>query len=84
MPIPAVSTTEEYDRVLHEAVARGDTLDPRSVYFWARLSPFQSATLRLRGRWATSAARHDSPARDRREPTLIPSVRVEGLWCALA
>jgi glutamate---cysteine ligase / carboxylate-amine ligase len=25
--------------VRHDAVARGDALDPRSVYFWARLSP---------------------------------------------
>lgn len=39
VPVPAVSTTEEYDRVVHDAVARGDALDARSVYFWARLSP---------------------------------------------
>ena len=39
MPVPAVSTTEGYDRVVHDAVARGDALDARSVYFWARLSP---------------------------------------------
>lgn len=37
--VPAVSTAEEYDRVVHDAVARGDALDARSVYFWARLSP---------------------------------------------
>jgi carboxylate-amine ligase len=34
-----VSTAEEYDRLVHDAVARGDALDARSVYFWARLSP---------------------------------------------
>ena len=34
-----MSTTEEYDRVVQQAVARGDALDARSVYFWARLSP---------------------------------------------
>lgn len=39
VPAPPVSSVEEYDDLLSEAVSSGDALDARSVYFLARLSP---------------------------------------------
>ena len=39
VPAPTVWSVEEYDNLLGEAVASGEALDTRSVYFLARLSP---------------------------------------------
>ena len=39
VPAPPVGSVEEYDEVLSRAVAGGDAIDARSVYFLARLSP---------------------------------------------
>ena len=39
VPVPPVTTVEEYDALLAAAVGSGDALDVRSVYFLARLSP---------------------------------------------
>jgi glutamate---cysteine ligase / carboxylate-amine ligase len=39
VPVPPVTSVEEYDDLLDAAVATGDALDVRSVYFLARLSP---------------------------------------------
>jgi carboxylate-amine ligase len=39
VPAPPVASVEEYDDVVRGAVASGEALDPRSVYFMARLSP---------------------------------------------
>lgn len=39
MPAPPARSVEEYDRLVGRAVARGQALDSRSVYFLARLSP---------------------------------------------
>ena len=39
VPAPAVWSVEEYDHLLSGAVASGDALDARNVYFLARLSP---------------------------------------------
>ena len=39
VPAPLVSSTDDYDRSVEDAVASGAAFDHRSVYFLARLSP---------------------------------------------
>ena len=39
MPAPPARSVEEYDHLLAQAIASGQALDTRSVYFLARLSP---------------------------------------------
>ena len=39
VPAPPVSSVDDYDRLVQDAVISGKTLDVRSVYFLARLSP---------------------------------------------
>lgn len=39
MPAPPARSVEEYDQMVDQAVASGQALDRRSVYFLARLSP---------------------------------------------
>lgn len=48
VPAPPVRSVAEYDDLLTEAVSSGDALDPRSVYFLARLSPrYPTVEIRL-------------------------------------
>ena len=48
VPAPPVWSVEEYDELLNAAIASGDALDDRSVYFLARLSPrYPTVEIRL-------------------------------------
>jgi carboxylate-amine ligase len=48
VPAPPVWLVEEYDDLLTRAIASGDALDARSVYFLARLSPrYPTVEIRL-------------------------------------